>query len=364
LIIINRNDDDEVLEESLLKEDKLELHFATIDERDHWRKLIDDWTSSGLSSDASTMLECETAEGCLRELEKRVDVFDDLNKSKKESNLELKEKYLALIQRCEEWLHHTRVQRKYASIWVNKENFSGDEEEEKRARKKFKRRVMMEQAKRDELEEHLTKNTWCLSKIVFDTISSTYQHKLEPPIRVRVVTLMQVFMYIYIVLCSIWLMMFSVCNGSDKSWDWLVSNFVLVMTSATFVRPASLLGVNVLAPAFCLKFGIYCCGTNDKGKVEKSPKSKGETRLHSTSKRSTISSKKSKSKGHGVVHANSFAGDVDFGDIQMFHLNTKSVAGGDVAVAITSGEDDQHDVSDIASSGENSSDMRTFSTKE
>ena len=62
-------------------------------------------------------------------------------------------------------------------------------------------------------------------------------------------------------------MLFSVCNGSKKAEQWIVDNMIMVFTSALLMRPASLLGVNVLAPAFCLKFGHYCrCCDNDTGK--------------------------------------------------------------------------------------------------
>lgn len=62
-------------------------------------------------------------------------------------------------------------------------------------------------------------------------------------------------------------MLFSVCNGSKKAEQWIVDNMIMVFTSALLMRPASLLGVNVLAPAFCLKFGRYCrCCDNNTGK--------------------------------------------------------------------------------------------------
>ena len=150
----------------------------------------------------------------------------------------LRQKYKLLLQRCDEWLHHARLQREYASINNDTSDTAGNtKEEEEKARKLFKRRVMMEQANRDELEERLTQHTWCLSRCVFNFLSSAYQHKLEPPIRDCIITLMQIFMYLYILLCSFWLMLFSVCNGSEKSWNWLVSNFILVVTSALISRP-------------------------------------------------------------------------------------------------------------------------------
>ena len=334
LVIVNKKEEDNAVDK-----DVLELHFSSLQERDNLKRLIDDLASKSLSSDSSTMLECETAEGCYRELKKRYGVLKTFK-----GNYGLVEKYKLLFQRCEEWLHHARLQREHASVWLHNDL----EEDQEKARKKFKHRVMQEQAVRDELEERLTQNTWFLSRFIFNTLSSAYQHKLEPPIRDFIVTFMHVFMYIYIVICSIWLMLFSVCNGSEKSWNWLVSNFIMVGTSALFVRPVSLLMVNVVAPVVCLKFDlllhkscVYCCGLGicacDGSKNERKRShthGDGRSAAGSTTGTKNTSPKKDQRGSYqtthkkGLYHAPSFGeGDNDDGerdDVVMFHLHTRS----------------------------------------
>jgi hypothetical protein len=141
------NDDPDVSYSLVLKNesDVLELHFENSYTRNRWKTVINDWCSTSLSSDASTMLECETAEGCMRELRKRYAVLKDLH-----GDHGLERKYSILIQRCEEWLHHARVQREYASSWDQPLELQEKTMEEENARRTFKRRVMMEQARRDE----------------------------------------------------------------------------------------------------------------------------------------------------------------------------------------------------------------------
>ena len=63
-------------------------------------------------------------------------------------------------------------------------------------------------------------------------------------------------------------MLFSVCNGSDKTFDWMKSNGIVILTSALLVRPMSLLVMNVFAPVVCLKFGECCCVKTTKKKSE------------------------------------------------------------------------------------------------
>jgi len=154
------DDDDPNVSYSLVlknEDDVLELHFGDSLSRDQWKTMIDDWTSKSLSSDASTMLECETAEGCMRELRKRYAVLENLH-----GDHGLERKYAVLIQRCEEWLHHARKQREYASTWDQPLELYEKTLEEENARRTFKRRVMMEQAKRDEAGASFTLNNFLL----------------------------------------------------------------------------------------------------------------------------------------------------------------------------------------------------------
>jgi len=324
--------------------DKLEIHFASIQERNLWKTLIDDWTSKALSSDASTMLECQTAMGCTRELEKRVSVLDDVK-----GDYGLREKYNTLLQRCEEWLFHSQIQRLHASDFEHSSSSNNGlndydlikTKEEEYARKDFKRRVMMEQAKRDEWEQSLAKRGNLCSRLFFDCLTSSYQHKLEPPIRNGVVVAFHTFQYIYIVICSLWLAVFATCNGSAKSAQWIQGNLCIVFVSALIIRPISLLGVNVLMPAFCIKWGRCCCA----GGGEDGTKKSGTNGPSLSSKQSTVFNKKKKHvrgtsttmHGKGLFHAKSVGTD---GEMMNFHdIMQSDGEKSDVSVAIASDVD-------------------------
>ena len=68
-------------------------------------------------------------------------------------------------------------------------------------------------------------------------MTSSYQHKLEPPIRNGVVVAFHTFQYIYIVICSLWLAVFATCNGSAKSAQWIQGNLCIVFGSTECLSP-------------------------------------------------------------------------------------------------------------------------------
>jgi hypothetical protein len=125
--------------------------------------------------------------------------------------------------------------------------------------------------------------------------------------------------------------MFSVCNGKEKSANWIVSNAYLVFVSALIVRPISLIGVNVIAPAFCLKFGqvCNCCVTakNSSNHHHKKNTSDNDTdtvnvNVNANNVNSNAAGKGKKGyknvrgtqmgmHGRGIFHAASFGGDVN-----------------------------------------------------
>lgn len=215
-------------------------------------------------------------------------------------------------------------------------------------------------------EEDMTRNTWCLSKIIFDTLGSTYQHKLEPPISSSKVTIMQVLMYLYIVICSFWLMLFSVCNGSKKAEQWIGDNIIVVFTSALLMRPASLLGVNVFAPAFCLKFGRHCrccdsaAATGEKAKSAKEKSGKSSAPQPENGSRTSggtsndgyktakieLGTYKATHK-KGLFHANSDVGhtsSMDEAGFVDFHTMIEDADTTRISVAISSDDQDTESV--------------------
>ena len=126
--------------------------------------------------------------------------------------------------------------------------------------------------------------------------------------------------------------MFSVCNGKEKSANWIVSNAYLVFVSALIVRPISLIGVNVIAPAFCLKFGqvCNCCVTakNSSNHHHKNNTSDNDTdtvNVNANNVNNVTVNAAGKGKkgyknvrgtqmgmhGRGIFHAASFGGDTN-----------------------------------------------------
>lgn len=258
-------------------EDTLELYFATRSERDHWKSILDEVVAHALWTDAATMIEMETARGATRELKRRRAAIAHLRGHYRQST-----QLASLLQRSEEWEHHAREQRTHVQTWSD-----AKDKEKKRARPQgkttkeareeaslamekaledrehkemlalrlFKRRVMLEQALRDEREEDRAAELHACCRGIFNMLTSPYSHQLGPPLRRCALISLWVIMVVYIMSCSFWLLLFSVCNGSEKTWSWVTSNFMMMAVSAIVVRPSSLLMLNVLIPACAAKVG-------------------------------------------------------------------------------------------------------------